>query len=60
MDDFLATNETGVLGPGEAAAPHGVAYRSTADIVHDGAGPDAMAAAKTIEQVLELSWYSLL
>ena len=51
MDDFLNTHEGAAVPDGEAAAPHGIAYRSTADIARSGAGPDAAAAAKTIEQV---------
>lgn len=51
MDDFLATHETGVPAEGEVAAPHGIAYRSTADIARSGTSADAAAAAKTIEQV---------
>lgn len=51
LDEFLATHEGALPAPGEHAAPHGVVYRSTADIARSGAGPDAIAAAKTIEQV---------
>lgn len=51
MDDFLNTHEGAAVPDGEAAAPHGIAYRSTADIARSGAGLDAAAAAKTIEQV---------
>jgi hypothetical protein len=51
MDDFLNTHEGAAVPDGEASAPHGIAYRSTADIARSGAGPDAAAAAKTIEQV---------
>ena len=51
LDEFLSAHEGAAVPEGEAAAPHGIAYRSTADIARSGTGPDAAAAAKTIEQV---------